>query len=145
MPRRDLADPSHQMPDRKNNSKSSVFHRHATFIWVVYWIVLTCLLHWPKLALPPIAIKRSDIVAHFTTFAILTGLCVFARRVRNRFSRRDVLSWAGILLAFSGISELLQPLSHRSCDPLDFAANAAGIVVVMLIVLKKRLFSSPAP
>ncbi|GJM24538.1 MAG: hypothetical protein DHS20C16_09530 [Phycisphaerae bacterium] len=109
----------------------SFFRRYATAIWLTYWVCLTGLLHWPKLPRLPIQISKRGLVAHFTTFAILAGLCVFARIASGGLTRKFVLQWTVIFLLFGALSETLQPLSNRHRDLADFIANASGILAMM--------------
>lgn len=117
--------------------KPGFLRRHATAIWLTYWVFLAGLLHWPKLPRVPIQISKEGWVAHFTTFAILSGLCVYARTTRDRLTRTFVMQWTVILLLFGAISETVQPLSNRQRDLADFIANATGILAIMGYVYAK--------
>ena len=120
------------MADASEMPKILSFIRgHATAIWLIYWTVLAGLLHWPKLPRPPIQLSKEGWVAHFTTFSLLSALCLYARIAHSQLTRSFVIRWTLIFMAFGAVSETLQPLTNRHRDLRDFVANASGILAVM--------------
>ena len=78
-----------------------------------------------------------DKLFHFGGFAVMSFLVVHAlsRRIRHRLA----VPLTVVLLSIYGvIDELTQPYFHRSADPMDFAADIAGIGVGIVIWLYLR-------
>lgn len=115
----------------------------------LYWGVLCTLTHLPgRPGLEPLrpGIPHLDKVGHAAAFAVLAVLaCVVISQYRL-VSLRGLLVVAIGLAIYAGIDEYTQgwvPL--RTPDPLDWMADAAGILVgIMLYVLIRRVLCRSA-
>ncbi len=102
--------------------------------WIGYWIVLTGLLHSPKLPRAPISISPRGLVIHGFTFALLGLGCAVVQRARRRpMTWGWVARWSAVFMAYGAASELLQPLSGRHCDVWDWVADTGGAVGALLV------------
>ena len=102
--------------------------------WIVYWIVLCGLTHWPKLPRMPIQISKEGLVMHFTAYSVLTIGCLLSRLARvGHFSAAWSAKWIGIFAAYAILEELTQSFTGRHPSILDFCADMVGVLVVMFI------------
>lgn len=109
--------------------------RWLAAVWIGYWVVLFGLTHTPKLPRVPIPMDRRSLVAHFIAYAGLALLCVLVRIARRPdLSIQWKLRWTAIFAAYAAADELLQPLFRRHADPLDWLADVAAVILVMLLV-----------
>lgn len=110
-------------------------HRFAlpiNVLWIAYWIFLFGLTHAPKL--PPIHLDGRMLTAHAISFAILAILAVLARRARSPIITTGwKLKWLWIFAVYAAADEILQPLSNRHADVLDWVADMAGVSIVLLL------------
>jgi len=120
--------------------------RHARLItvaWVAYWVLLTGLLHSPRLPSSPIPLDARAMVAHFVAFALLTLGCVLSARARmGAPTYRWLGTWLVVFVVYAGLSELLQPLTNRDGDVWDWLANVAGVVVVMALARPRARYAA---
>lgn len=80
-----------------------------------------------------IHVNGLDKLGHFLLFGALAAAGVARARWGGR-GPAPAIGWALGVLALAGVDELAQGLSSsRSSDPYDFAADAAGIVVLSLV------------
>ncbi len=91
--------------------------------WMVITFIIACIITvlslWPLTTLPDV--PGSDKIHHFIAYCSLMFPVAFVKRER--------LYWYYfVLLAFSGLIELLQPLVNRYCDWKDLLANAIGLL-----------------
>jgi len=110
---------------------------------VVYWCGLAALLHLPPSSAPkqPDWFPHLDKVVHGVLYAGLTFLiCATTAAFRSlRYrgasptSRFPAWRIVGFVAAYALIDELTQPLTRRTTDPLDFAADVAGAVIVVAV------------
>jgi TRAP-type uncharacterized transport system fused permease subunit len=104
----------------------------------LYVVALFASTHVPHVRIPG-QIPQSDKVLHFTAFAILAFLAWQFQRARGRPPGPRFVWVAGpILIAYAALDELTQDLVGRWTDPVDFAANAAGIVTVLTVLELRR-------
>ena len=113
--------------------------RRAAF-WVYVPILLTLTL-WPKLRVP--GPERSDLVAHFGAFGLLTGLMIGAAFFGSPLAWRNILLPIPIIAAAGACDEWLQaiPFFHRTCALDDWCANMGGVslAVIGAIILRKLM------
>lgn len=78
---------------------------------------------------------RRSLVAHFIAYALLALLCVLVRLARRPdLTLHWKLKWTVLLAVYAAADELLQPYFRRHADPLDWLADVAGVLLVMLLV-----------
>ena len=101
------------------------------------WLFAAALLLALLLALRPLGaevplFEQVDKLKHLSCFAVLTLLAIWA-------GLRPVWAAAGGLLGFGVLIELAQALTPtRTADPLDVAADLAGIVLALLALAAWR-------
>jgi VanZ family protein len=94
--------------------------------------VITALSLWPLEQLPSVA--GSDKAHHLIAYAAL--MFPIALRKPNKW-----LSIGFLFIAYSGVIELVQPYVNRYGEWLDLVANAAGIILGLIIAaLVNRYF-----
>lgn len=115
----------------------------ARVVFVCYALALVTATHWPALKIASHGVNRLDLFIHagaFGAWTLLLALCAF---FGPAFGRRNILRTVGTALAYSLIDELSQglPILRRTVDPLDLAANCAGVVLVgfALLAVSDRL------
>jgi VanZ family protein len=96
----------------------------------VYWLALFILTHTPTAL--PVVIVRSDKTGHFIGHGFLAAALFASLRLAGR--RDPVLLVLVIGLIYGAADELLQlPIPGRSCELLDFFADAAGVAVAVTL------------
>jgi VanZ family protein len=77
------------------------------------------------------------VVAHFSEYALLTALWIWA--LSPRLGRRALLAAAGISLAYAISDELHQSfVEGRDSDPFDVLIDAAGIAFAVGMLAARR-------
>lgn len=115
----------------------------ARVLFVCYALVLVTATHWPALKIASHGVNRLDLFIHAGAFGAWTLLLTLSGYFGPVFGRRNILRSTATALAYALIDELTQglPILQRTVDPLDMAANSAGIVLVgaALLLLASRL------
>jgi VanZ family protein len=104
--------------------------RAALLALPVYWVLLAIATHYPRVAIPG-QIPHSDKLVHFSAFGLLAFLRWRFEHARRPIGHRFVWTSGLVLIAYAACDEYLQQFVGRFTDPLDFVANATGIVVVL--------------
>jgi VanZ family protein len=108
---------------------------HARLIaalWVVYWLVLVGLMHWPRVS-APVAIPQQDKAAHFAAYFLLAaGWIVVWRARRPSMSFKWLWIWLVLFAGYAAIDEVTQPLTGRDTCLADWLADVGGVAVAML-------------
>lgn len=122
------------MTERRSRT---LWDRAALVAFPVYWIALFAATHYPRVPLPG-ELPQGDKLVHFAAFGVLAFL--FWHFVRARRPLGDRFAWvSGIsLVAYAAFDEYLQQFVGRHTDPMDFAANTAGIVCILAILELSR-------
>lgn len=116
--------------------------------FIAYALALVTATHWPALVLGKEGGPRIDLFIHagaFGGWALLLALCAWFGPV---LSQRNILRAVGIAMAYAVLDELSQgiPVFRRSVDPLDLAANFAGVLAAGVVLLGAgRLTRSASP
>ena len=101
---------------------------------LIYWPAIFILTHIP---IPSVVYRArvSDKILHILAYMILTFLFWFAISPDSKVNWRRRSVWLILLamIAYSGVDEWLQGRVGRSCDMLDFIANAVGGLAGLLI------------
>ena len=101
--------------------------------WVAtgfYWVGLFVLTHTPLA--PPLVIVKSDKTAHFWGHGLLAAAVFTSLRLAGR--RDPLLLALAIGLTYGALDEWLQiPIPGRSCELLDWFADAAGVAVAVCL------------
>jgi hypothetical protein len=106
--------------------------------WLGYWLLLTVATHYPKPERFVPSLPGLDRVAHLTMFAVLAVLGAWAwaaparreprgRTTRQGRERKRWVFWAVLLVVFSAVDELAQPMTGRDASLADFACDVVGI------------------
>ena len=109
----------------------TVWDRAALIALPVYWIALAVATHYPSVTVPD-QVPGNDKTIHFTAFGLLAFLRWRFELARRPIGARFVWTAGAVLLAYAALDEYLQQFFGRFTDPLDFVANATGIVVVLI-------------
>jgi VanZ family protein len=102
-------------------------------LWILcaaYWITLFTLTHLPRV---PVAVagRLSDKAMHFLAYAVLAGLLYIAMCASRSLWKRPAFLVIAVTLLYGAMDELTQPLVGRSCEFLDWVADAAGALSVV--------------
>ena len=118
---------------------SDLGRRAALLALPAYWILLFVATHYPRVAIPG-EIPHSDKLIHFTAFGLLAFLFWQFVRARRPIGPRFVWISGVALIIYAAFDEFLQQFVGRFTDPVDFVANATGIVVVLAVLelLRRR-------
>jgi VanZ family protein len=82
---------------------------------------------------------RRSLTAHFFAYALLAFGCIVVRLARHcDLPARWKFNWVAVFAVYAAADELTQPLFRRHADPLDWVADMAGVLVIMLLVRPKR-------
>lgn len=86
--------------------------------------------HWPALRIDG-PVDRTDLVLHAAAFGALTLLVIGCRLFGTALSRRNIAISGAAVAAFAALDEVTQgiPVLQRTPDPLDWIADAAGVLV----------------
>jgi len=119
----------------RNRGLFGLFGRRGrTVVWLVMVAAAFTLTHLPPANLP-IPAGLHDKTLHIVGF---TGLGFFTlwRQATGRrpLPGRLVLFWYFSLLTYAAFDEVTQPLTRRSCDVLDWCADAVGAMIGLAIV-----------
>ncbi|MBY0308626.1 MAG: VanZ family protein [Phycisphaerales bacterium] len=98
--------------------------------FLAYALLLTTLLLWPSLELPPV-VRRPDLYAHCATFGTFTLLLSLWNPAGFTRAWAASLLAVGLGVAYGALTELLQtiPALHRSGAVDDWLADGLGSVV----------------
>ena len=120
----------------------------ARAAFACYALALVTATHWPALKIASHGVNRLDLFIHAGAFGTWTRLLTLGGFFGPALSRQNILRSTAAALAYALLDELTQglPVLQRTVDPLDMAANAAGIVLVGLamLLLARRLEPAPA-
>lgn len=83
----------------------------------------------PDVPLPESRIPGLDKIAHAAAYAALAAVLLFGLRKPGTAFVGAVLRTVVVCTLYGGAIELLQRLTGRTADPLDFLANAAGALL----------------
>lgn len=115
--------------------------RRAAFC--AYAVCLAIMTHWPRLAVETPFELRVDVLIHTGVFAGWTVLLVLAGFFGPPLARRNLSASVVTAILYAVLDELTQgiPAVRRTVDPLDLAANAAGVgaagLVLALVALRR--------
>ncbi len=136
---------THPTPANPSLPTSSLAMRcHALMSWlrahqrlvrsafIVYALVLVTLTHWPSLAIAKPFEIRLDLFIHMGVFAGWTMLLIASAWLGPLGSITTVVRSTITALIYALVDELTQgiPILHRTVDPMDYIANATGIVII---------------
>lgn len=102
--------------------------------FVCYALALVTATHWPALKIGTHGIHRLDLLIHAGAFGAWTVLLILSGFFGPRASRRNIALSIFAAVGYALIDEVSQgiPILRRTVDPLDLAANAAGIAAAGL-------------
>jgi VanZ family protein len=100
---------------------------------LIYWLVLFAATHYPRVPLPHV-VSYSDKIYHLVAFGLLALLAWRALEARAAPSGPRIASLAAGLVVYAAIDEYTQQFVGRGTDPLDFAADATGIALVLVVL-----------
>jgi VanZ family protein len=119
----------------------SRWDRAARVALPVYWIALFVATHYPQVRIPD-QVPGNDKLVHFTAFGLLAALRWWFERARRPITNRFVWTSGIVLIAYAAFDEYVQQFVGRFTDPLDFVANASGIVTVLTVLELHRRWSA---
>ena len=119
----------------------SRWDRAALVALPAYWIALFVATHYPRVRIPD-QIPGNDKLVHFTAFGLLAFLRWRFELARRPINDRFVWITAVVLIAYAAFDEYVQQFVGRFTDPLDFLANATGIVGVLTALELHRRWRS---
>ena len=105
--------------------------RAALVALPAYWVLLFVATHYPRVPIPG-EIPHGDKLVHFTAFGLLAFLYWRLAKAVGRAGKHFVWYTAALLIAYAALDEYLQQFFGRYTDVMDFAANTAGIVAVLV-------------
>lgn len=85
--------------------------------------------------LPPVPLfENADKLMHFLMYMGLSCVITFNQRMSGKALLFTAITAVAISAAYGGVLELVQPFfPPRTCDLLDFIADAAGAIVGFVI------------
>lgn len=83
----------------------------------------------PDMPLPESDVQGLDKIAHAVAYAVLAAVLFFGFGRPGAPVAGAVVRTAAVCTLYGGVIELLQRLTGRTPDPLDFLANAVGAVL----------------
>ncbi|HWA97147.1 MAG TPA: VanZ family protein [Pirellulales bacterium] len=105
---------------------------------IAYWLAMLVAFHWPLEQFPLQSFRWSDKLVHvglYGGFALLLSVYLDqrARQLGNgKYSRSMVAGLAFTIAVAQGIlDEITQPLTHRTFDLWDWAADSLGAVLAI--------------
>ncbi|NLE28583.1 MAG: VanZ family protein [Phycisphaerae bacterium] len=104
----------------------------------LYLILLLTLTHLPHPGPIP-EVPGKDKTLHFFAYFVATGLSLRAFGSSNRPKRRMLLI-SIMLIILGAFDEMTQPYVNRSCDLLDWLADATGIIIVTILYAAIRFY-----
>lgn len=117
---------------------STAAFRFWAFLTSCYWLALVAAMHVPMEQRPhEDRLIPIDKVIHVGSYAVLTVLLGFtadagarsSRSARWRPMKTRAIAIFAVCLLYGCLDELTQPLTGRSCDPWDLAADVCGVVL----------------
>lgn len=120
----------------------TAWERAALFALPAYWIALFIATHYPRVTIPE-QVPGNDKLVHFTAFGLLAFLRWRFELARRPITARFVWTSGVVLIAYAAVDEYLQQFVGRFTDPLDFLANAVGIVTVLTALELHRRWRIP--
>ena len=117
--------------------------RWLTSVTAIYWVALAVMIHMPpeSLDVPPSLMHRlhADKLFHFGSYGLLAvllaGIMELHAELRGAMSKwsRTAGTVFVAVAAYGGLDELTQPLTNRTCDPWDFAADVVGAALGLFL------------
>lgn len=119
-------------------------HVVRVLLWLLcsaYWVALFTLTHLPRV---PRTIRGSlgDKAGHFLAYAVLAGLLYLAMWASKSRRGRPGAFVIAVTLAYAAMDELTQPFVGRSCEFLDWLADAAGVLAIVGLFAGMRSLSA---
>ena len=111
----------------------SRWDRVALIALPAYWVALFIATHYPRVKIPD-QLPGKDKLVHFTAFGLLAFLRWRFELARRPISTRFAWITAVVLIAYAAFDEYVQQFVGRFTDPLDFLANASGIIVILAVL-----------
>jgi len=101
-----------------------------------FWLAVVVTLY---LTLRPITVMTtvSDKTQHLVTFGVLTAWAALA------YPRARLVPLGLALSGLGGMIELLQPITGRSDDILDWLADSVGVLIGLGVALASRRTAQP--
>lgn len=98
-----------------------------------YWLALVAGTHVPA-EFPALPSGRADKLAHFVAYAVLAGLLAMTWQRSAGWLTGRHLRWAWIVLVvYAALDELTQIPVGRTASALDWAADALGALVGLML------------
>jgi len=103
---------------------------------VLYWPAIFLLTHIERVPGWIIRAQMSDKTLHFIGYLLLAYLWWNALSYSRRPGLKYYFTWVTLgLMAIYGIAdEILQGLTHRTPDPMDFRADMIGVLLALVIM-----------
>jgi len=104
-------------------------------IFVFYWILCFAVTHVPLRGQEP-PIPGLDKVIHLALYGILAALFYFSIKSKKAPLRIQLKTTALVLVLYSLVDEITQPLVGRSCDGWDLLADWIGLSIGLWVAVK---------
>ncbi|MBN1525817.1 MAG: VanZ family protein [Spirochaetales bacterium] len=108
-------------------------------------VIITALSLYPGLPEPPVDWDFFDKIEHTAAYLVLAAAGIlFFKKIFQKPAIYFPVN-AVICMLLGGIIELIQPLTGRHADILDFLMNTAGVIIVILAgIIARLIIKNPA-
>jgi VanZ family protein len=125
------------MPNKTNQSALATYFQYALAGYLILLVVAT---HLPRnTPFLPSNFNYLDKLCHFTVYALLTLLLATTWQLASGVLTRRHLFWAWMAVAmFGAVDEITQLAVDRDCEFSDWAADAlgAGVGLIVFVLLR---------
>ncbi len=112
--------------------------RAVRIVFVLYALALFAATHWPKLT-PPGMEYRSDLFIHAGVLCVWTCLLYATAWIGGCACGKRRLVWTSLVaLCYAVFDESTQPMFNRHFDLMDIAADSAGVLLALLLIVGWR-------
>jgi hypothetical protein len=112
-------------------------------VWLGYWLGLFIITHVPVVGGGHFHFQYADKIVHFVLYFFLTylgGRYLFA--AGRATATLSLMGYAGVYAAYGAFDEWLQQYTHRTMSFADWLADAGGIVLATVWLVRQRRSST---
>ena len=135
------------MRPRGNANVIRFSNRWRFAVWFIYLMICFAATHTPRGDRVLIPSFMNDTAMHFTGYVVLGALSVWMAGAAAHERRRTLLLWMALCL-YAAFDEITQLLVGRSCELIDWLADAVGALIgsaAAVAVMRRRLTRSREP
>jgi hypothetical protein len=111
----------------------------SLWVWLGYWLGLFIITHVPLVSGGHFRFRYADKTIHFVLYFFLTYLGGrYLSAIGRARSTMSLIGYAGMYAAYAAFDEWLQQYTGRTMSFTDWLADAGGIVLATVWLVRRR-------